>query len=103
MKSDKNQKKVQGNFQDQLNDRLTKLKLVLDETLKFPSPYLFKFIVPLHEVQNILKVLEGMEIEQKASSNGNYISVSARAVMSKSEDIIIVYEKASKVQGVISL
>lgn len=84
-------------------DRLFKLKLVLDETVSFPSEYLFKFIVPLSEVHQILFILQGMEIEQKASSSGKYISVSAKSQVNKSEDIIKVYERASVIKGVISL
>ncbi|MBC7427268.1 MAG: DUF493 domain-containing protein [Bacteriovorax sp.] len=86
-----------------LEDRLFKLKLVLDETVKFPSEYLFKFIVPLAEIHHILFILQGMEIEQKASSNGNYISVSGKMMMLKSEEIIKVYERAAVIKGIISL
>lgn len=86
-----------------LDDKLVKLQLVLDETTKFPTKYLFKFIVPVAQVQKILTVLENMEIEQKASSNGNWISVSASAVMQNSNEIIAIYKKASVIQGVISL
>lgn len=86
-----------------LEDRLYKLKLVLDETVKFPSEYLFKFIVPLKEVHQILFILKGMEIEQRASANGNYISVSGKSVMQSSSDIITIYERAAAIKGVISL
>ena len=86
-----------------LEDRLYKLKLVLDETVAFPSEYLFKFIVPLAEVHQILFILQGMEIEQKASSNGNYISVSAKSMMNDSDSIVIVYQRAAVIKGVISL
>lgn len=86
-----------------LEDRLFKLKLVLDETVTFPSEYLFKFIVPIGEIHQILFILQGMEIEQKASSNGNYISVSGKIIMHKSEDIILVYERAALIKGIISL
>lgn len=86
-----------------LEDRLHKLKLVLDETVKFPTEYLFKFIVPINEVHQILFILQGMEIEQKASSNGNYISVSGKTTMQQSQDIIKVYERAAAIKGVISL
>jgi len=86
-----------------LAERLMKLKLVLDETMKFPELYLFKFIVPLAQVQKMIKILEGMELEQKASSNGNYISVSAKAQMNKSDDIVLIYERAAEIKGVISL
>ena len=86
-----------------LEDRLFKLKLVLDETVEFPSQYLFKFIVPISEIHRILFILQGMEIEQKASSNGNYISVSGTIQVFKSEEIILVYERAAAIKGIISL
>lgn len=86
-----------------LSDALRNLKLVLDETVKFPAEYLFKFIVPVGEVHQILFILQGMEIEQKASQNGNYISVSAKSVMNSSEDVITIYLRASVIKGVISL
>ncbi len=83
--------------------RLSQLKLVIDETVKFPSVYLFKFIVPVDQIHHILLIMHGMEIEQKASSTGKYISVSAKLMMHKSEDIIHIYERASTVKGIISL
>lgn len=83
--------------------RLSQLKLVLEETVKFPSEYLFKFIVPLEEIHQILFIMQGMEIEQKASSSGKYISVSGKMVMNTSEDIILVYKRASVIKGIISL
>lgn len=86
-----------------LQDKLYKLKLVLDETVAFPTEYLFKFIVPVSEVHQILFIMKGMEIEQKASGNGNYISVSGKMIMNKSDDIILVYQRASVIKGIISL
>lgn len=86
-----------------LEDRLYKLKLVIEETVEFPSEYYFKFIVPIGEVHQILFILQGMEIEQKASANGNYISVSAKKQMHTSDDIIIIYQRASVIKGIISL
>ncbi len=83
--------------------RLSQLKLVLDETVKFPSVYLFKFIVPVDQIHQILFIMQGMEIEQKASSSGKYISVSGKIMMNKSEDIILIYQRASVVKGIISL
>ena len=86
-----------------LQDKLHKLKLVLDETVAFPTEYLFKFIVPVSEVHQILFIMQGMEIEQKASGNGNYISVSGKMIMKKSDDIILIYQRASVIKGIISL
>ena len=83
--------------------RLSQLKLVLDETVKFPSVYLFKFIVPVDQIHQIILIMHGMEVEQKASSTGKYISVTGKMMMNKSEDIIHMYERASTVKGIISL
>ena len=88
---------------DEFELRLSQLKLVIDETVKFPSDYLFKFIVPVDQIHQILFIMEGMEIEQKASSTGKYISVSGKMMMNKSEDIILVYQRASVIKGIISL
>jgi hypothetical protein len=84
-------------------DRLFKLKLVMDETVKFPTEYLFKFIVPSSEVHHILLILKGMDIDERASANGKYISVSGKNVFNCSEEIIEIYKKASVIKGVISL
>jgi hypothetical protein len=87
----------------ELSEGLYKLKLVLDETVKFPSEYLFKFIVPQASVLEILDILEGMQIEETPSKNGNYVSVSAKKVMNTSQDIITIYHRASVIKGIISL
>ncbi|MDO9182254.1 MAG: DUF493 family protein [Bacteriovorax sp.] len=84
-------------------DRLFKLKLVMDETVKFPTEYLFKFIVPAGEVHQVILILSGMDIDERASSNGKYISVSAKKLFDNSDEIIAIYQKASLIKGIISL
>lgn len=87
----------------ELELKLSQLKMVLDETVTFPSEYLFKFIVPVEQVHQVLSVMQGMEIEQKASSSGKYISVSGKIVMNTSDEIIFIYQSASVIKGIISL
>lgn len=86
-----------------LEDKLFELKLVLDETMKFPNDYLFKFIVPVSEIHQILFILKDLHIDQKPSTKGNFISVSAKAKVFKSDDIIDIYQRASAIKGIISL
>jgi putative lipoic acid-binding regulatory protein len=86
-----------------MNERLWKLRLVLDETVEFPSEYLFKFIVPKSEVHHVIALLDGMEIDERASANGNYISVSAKKIFHASDDIIQIYKKVSIIKGLIAL
>ena len=95
--------KLDKKLEKNLEDKLFELKLVLDETMKFPNDYLFKFIVPVAEVHQILFILKDMRIEQKPSASGNYISVSAKTKVLKSDDIIIIYQRASVIKGIISL
>ena len=89
--------------QKMTDERLWKLRLVLDETVEFPTEYLFKFIIPVIELNEMLNILKGMEIEERASSGGKYISVSAKKVFDSSDDIIKTYRAASKIKGIISL
>lgn len=84
-------------------DRLFKLKLVMDETIEFPTEYLFKFIVPANEAHHIVLILLGLDVDERASSNGKYISVSGKGIFHTSDEIIEIYKRASVVQGIISL
>lgn len=84
-------------------ERMWKLKMVLDETVEFPTEYLFKFIVPVAEVHQVLFILQGMDIDERASSGGKYISVSARKVFDSSDEIIKIYKRMSVIKGIISL
>jgi len=87
----------------QLEDKLFKLKLVLDETVKFPTEYYFKFIVPVAEIHQILFLMQDMHVEKKPSAKGNYISVSGKKIVNSSDEIIVLYQRASAIKGIISL
>jgi putative lipoic acid-binding regulatory protein len=84
-------------------ERLWKLKLVLDETVEFPTEYLFKFIIPVSEIHAVLIHLNEFEIEQRPSANGNYISVNAKKVFISSDEIINVYKRVGSIKGLIAL
>jgi putative lipoic acid-binding regulatory protein len=86
-----------------LEDNLHKLKLVLDETVTFPSEYYFKFIVPVSEIHQILFLMNDMHVEQKPSSKGHYISVSGKKIVKSSDEIITIYQRASVIKGIVSL
>ena len=88
---------------DQLAIKYWKLKIVIDETVEFPSEYLFKFIVPVGEVAELKKLLLDLEIDERASAGGKYISVSAKKVFNSSDEIIKIYKSVSVIKGIISL
>ncbi len=84
-----------------------KLKLSLDETMTFPSNYLYKFIIP--KDNDKVKVIEnifdygGAVITTRPSKTGKYISISILIEMNNSAEIISKYVEIGKVEGVISL
>lgn len=84
-----------------------KLKKDLKKDTKFPTKYLFKFIVPSEE-EKIAQVEslfnhQGAVITKKTSKTGKFTSVSIHIVMKKADDIILKYQQAEKIEGIISL
>tara|TARA_R110002073_G_scaffold336347_2_gene532437 strand:+ start:1361 stop:1642 length:282 start_codon:yes stop_codon:yes gene_type:complete len=84
-----------------------KLKSQLDETTKFPSDYLYKFIVSsdgdrVNQVQNLFDN-KGAVINTKKSKTGKYTSVSIVINLNSSDEVISYYKEAEKIEGIISL
>ena len=83
------------------------LKKKLKKDTTFPTKYLFKFIVPTDEdkimqVENLFNH-SGAVINKTASKTGKYTSLSIQIVMKKADDIILKYQSAEKIDGIISL
>jgi putative lipoic acid-binding regulatory protein len=83
------------------------LQKKLEETItSFPYVYLFKFIIKAeNKSMALVEVMfdSDAEIIQKQSSKGNYISITVKQVVLSVEEIIIIYKKASEIEGVITL
>ena len=85
-------------------DDLEKFKELLDAEYKWPAKYTFKFIVPTADEAKVTKLFgDDAEVTLKPSSAGKYTSVSAQETMADADQIIAVYLKASKIEGIISL
>ena len=84
-----------------------RLKQQLQEDTSWPTPYLFKFIVPAHlaKIAEIESIFDGMDaqINTRDSSKGTYTSVSIKVTMESPEAVVDKYLEVSKVEGVISL
>ncbi|MDC7993711.1 DUF493 family protein [Altibacter sp. HG106] len=94
------------------NDKKTtefydRLRVQLSEDTSWPSPYMYKFIVPadLEKIAEIEAIFNGTgaDIQTRDSSKGNYTSVSIRVEMESPDAVIDKYLEVSKVEGVISL
>jgi putative lipoic acid-binding regulatory protein len=75
----------------------------LELQTSFPSLYMFKFIVPNGREGEVAALLPNNEMKLKVSTNGTYVSATISAMMPSSDAIIEIYERAAKIEGVISL
>ncbi|MGY6649942.1 DUF493 family protein [Wenyingzhuangia sp. IMCC45574] len=83
------------------------LKIKLEENTKFPSDYLYKFIVPTDKNQEkeVLAAFVGKKIAtaKKASKNGKYVSISIKLRVKNADEVIQNYYSVEGIEGLISL
>jgi len=84
-----------------------RLKIQLEDSTKWPSLYLYKFIV-LTDDEKINQVHEvfnntGAVIDSKRSKNGKYTSLSITVNLKNPDEVIAKYKEVGKIDGVISL
>ena len=77
--------------------------MLLDEQTEWPTRYVFKFIVPRAGQEALERVFGDHPVIVRASTRGNYVSVTAQMEMQSSDEVIEVYQAAGRVEGVISL
>jgi len=87
-------------------DKFEDLRKKLEETLTFPSVYMFKFI--LQADNRKIALVENMfgddaEIYTKESDKGKYISITVKEVVMSTDEVITIYEKAAHIEGVMLL
>lgn len=89
-----------------MEERIRKIKASLSEVHQWPSIYIFKFIFEnsMDKRNEVLSIFsEDVEVGVKYSREGNYVSLTIKEVIYKSEDVLDRYLQASKVDGVIAL
>ena len=85
------------------DEKLAKLKELLETQHEWPSAYVFKFIVPKDKINEIEALFPGHPLEKKQSSKGNYTSVTVAIELDTADHVIAIYQKASKIEGLIAL
>jgi hypothetical protein len=82
------------------------LRKRLDELTEWPVVYMFKFIIP-SDIKKFALVTslfgDDAEVYSKNSKNGNFTSITAKEVMLSADDVMHVYQRASEIEGIISL
>ncbi|GAB4249608.1 MAG: hypothetical protein Tsb0034_28950 [Ekhidna sp.] len=75
----------------------------LENNHEFPGSYSFKFIVKQEHQPKVEALVPGGDIKLKPSSGNTYVSVTIKAHMQSSLDVVSVYQEAKKIEGIISL
>lgn len=82
---------------------LDSFKEKLDSHYAWPSLYTFKFIVPKGKEEAVRNMFPMHQPSERSSKNGNYTSFTIQMMMSTTDAVIEVYQKASKIEGIIAL
>jgi uncharacterized protein len=75
----------------------------LDQHYAWPSLFMFKFIVPTGREQEVKDLFPRHETSDKLSKNGNYTSITVQMMMQSTDAVIDVYQRASKIPGIVAL
>jgi len=75
----------------------------LEQHYSWPSLYMFKFIVPKGKEPEVKNLFPTHEVTEKASSQGNYTSITVQIMAPSSEVVIEIYQKAATIEGLIAL
>lgn len=73
------------------------------ELESWPKIYMFKFIGEPDRLDQLKYLFQSAEVSIRASSKGKYQAFTAKMLMLNVEDIIHIYEEASKIKGVVAL
>jgi len=84
-------------------DSFKAFKEKLDAEHKWPVVYMFKFVVPKIQVEEFKSLFSGEAHHEKKSKAGNYTSFTFKRKIGSSEEVVDVYLKARKIEGVIAL
>jgi len=87
------------------NDGYDKLRQGLEQ-FEYPSVYMFKFIVrgdnrKLAQIEALFG--EEAQINVRQSTKGNFVSVTAKELMTSTESIVERYKEAAKIEGIMLL
>ncbi len=86
-----------------MSTEIERFKALLDEHHIWPTEYLFKFVILAEQIEELKYILLEEDLSIKPSKNGKYVSVSLEKVFNSSHEVILIYEKAWTIKGIISL
>jgi putative lipoic acid-binding regulatory protein len=64
---------------------------------------MFKFVVPSNKVEEFQVLFDQESMQSKESKGGNYLSFTIKKMISSSQEVVEIYLKAKKIEGIIAL
>ena len=86
-----------------MDEENKKFKQLLDDYYEWPTPYLYKFVLPRNKLTELELIFPFEELKVRPSSKGHYVSVSLIRLTKSSEEIIEIYRKVSQIEGTLIL
>ena len=75
----------------------------LEQHYAWPSLYVFKFIVPTGQQDQVKSLFPLHTATEKLSKQGNYTSITIQAMMQSSDAVIEMYKRAALIEGIVAL
>ena len=75
----------------------------LEKHYAWPSLYVFKFIVPTGQEDQVKNLFPSHAASEKLSKQGKYTSVTIQAMMQSSDAVIEMYKRAALIEGIVAL
>jgi len=79
------------------------LRGILAQGHAFPCTSGFKFIVPRPRASELTILLDSSDVRSRASKYGKYVAVTLEREVSCAEEVVMIYQKAAAVPGIIAL
>jgi putative lipoic acid-binding regulatory protein len=76
---------------------------LLDEQYSWPDYYTYKFVINADKKTDLVQILGDIDISEKSSRTGKFTSITARCLINNSQEVLAVYQRVSKIEGIISL
>lgn len=89
-----------------MDEAFEKAKTILWAQQEWPGIYFFKFIVPNDKVklELVRKLFQSEDqITYRTSKDIRFISLSCKQEMKNPDEVLLIYQKAGEIEGVISL
>ena len=85
------------------SDSIDSFRSSLDAHYDWPSVFPFKFIVPIEQSNQVIELLDVDDLQSRSSSKGRFVAFTLEKEMQSSDEVIALYERMSRIPGIITL